>query len=172
MSLPASNASGRRSQTRWRSCSARTGDHMMTADEYVNSVLDQMPRGTPMRAQIATELRAHIAERVAHGHSLDDVLRQLGDPVMLADSYLAAEPLVAAPHGDRAIAKLIDALLVLVIVVPLAWLSSLSAARGTVFQTIVIVIVLCGAFFLGVYTAIAEYRSGQTVGKRIRGLRV
>ena len=54
---------------------------MMTAEDYVNSVLDEMPPRMATRAQIATELRAHIAERVAHGHSLDDVVRQLGDPI-------------------------------------------------------------------------------------------
>ncbi len=58
-----------------------------------------MPRTMPSRAQIAAELRSHIAERLAHGHALDDVLRQLGDPATLADSYLSAEPLVSAPLG-------------------------------------------------------------------------
>ena len=31
--------------------------------------------------------RSHIAERVEHGQTVDDALRQLGDPVTLAESY-------------------------------------------------------------------------------------
>jgi len=42
------------------------------------------------------ELRSNIAERVAHGDPLDGVLRQLGDPLTLAESYLASIPLTAA----------------------------------------------------------------------------
>ena len=77
-----------------------------TADDYVNTVLGMMPPTMPQRQQIAAELRSHIAERLAHGHTLDAVLRQLGDPAALADSYLSAEPLVSAPFGSRAVAKL------------------------------------------------------------------
>ncbi len=78
---------------------------MTTADDYVNTVLEMMPSTMPQRQQIAAELRSHIAERLAHGHTLDDVLRQLGDPATLADSYLSAEPLVSAPFGSRVVAR-------------------------------------------------------------------
>ena len=77
------------------------------------------------------ELRSHIAERLAHGQPLEDVLRQLGDPVALAESYLAAVPLVSAPFGRRALAKLIDGLCVLVVIVPIAWLLWRAAAALT-----------------------------------------
>ena len=76
----------------------------MTAEDYIDRVVDMMPPATPLRAQIAAELRAHIAERIAHGHALADVLHQLGDPAELADSYLSANPLVAASFGVRAAA--------------------------------------------------------------------
>ena len=59
---------------------------MMTADEYIALVLDRMPRGTPMRSQIAMELRAHIDERVRQGRPLAEVLDQLGDVERLAES--------------------------------------------------------------------------------------
>ena len=39
----------------------------MTIDDYVNDVLSRMPAGTPRREQIGTELRGHIAERLARG---------------------------------------------------------------------------------------------------------
>ena len=68
----------------------------MTGDLYVQSVIDHVPHGLPLRDQIAMELRGHIAERVERGQPLDDVLRQLGDPLTLAESYLAAVPLKSA----------------------------------------------------------------------------
>lgn len=145
---------------------------MMTAEDYVNRVRDELPRGMPTRAQIATELRAHIAERVAEGRPLDDVLRQLGDPVTLAESYLSAETLEAAPFSRRAVAKLIDALAVLAFIVPLALLTSRGAQPEAAFTVLVIVVLLCGSFLLGAYTVIAEFSSGQTLGKRARRIRV
>ena len=77
---------------------------MTTADEYVNERSRTDAAATPRRAQIGTELRGHIAERVADGHPLDEVLRQLGDPAALAESYLAEVPLIAgaARPPDRA----------------------------------------------------------------------
>jgi len=81
------------------------------ADDYINSVLDRMPLAVPRLTQIGTELRGHIAERIAAGHPMDDVLRQLGDPAALADSYLAEVPLTPAPHGRRIAAKVVDVLI-------------------------------------------------------------
>ena len=74
---------------------------MTAADEYVKSVLEWMPRTMSRRVQIGTELQGHIAERVAAGHPIAEVLRQLGDPVALAESYLAEVPLIPAPLGKR-----------------------------------------------------------------------
>src|SRR4029453_13087847 len=84
----------------------------MIIDGYVNDVLSRMPAGTPRREQIGTELRGHIAERLAQGRALDDILRDLGDPGALADSYLAEVPLMLPPHGRRILAKLIDVVLI------------------------------------------------------------
>ena len=48
---------------------------MTAADDYINRVLDHLPSGTPLRAQIAMELRGHIAERLESGQSVADALR-------------------------------------------------------------------------------------------------
>ncbi len=145
---------------------------MTTADDYINKVLETMPAGMPSRVQIAAELRSHIAERLAHGHPLDEVLRKLGDPTMLADSYLAAEPLVSAPFGARVAAKLIDVLCVLAAIVPLAgvltWLAPPNL-RPVVFLCVVFA---GGAVVFGAYTMVFERRTGTTIGKRLQGLRV
>jgi uncharacterized RDD family membrane protein YckC len=144
-----------------------------TADDYVNRVLDMMPSGMPSRAQIAAELRGHIAERLAHGHTLDEVLRKLGDPSTLADSYLAAEPLVSAPFGARATAKLIDVLCVFAAVIPTALLlTQLVAPSGFRPVVFICLALVGGSVSFGAYTMAAERRSGRTIGKRLRGLRV
>jgi uncharacterized RDD family membrane protein YckC len=144
----------------------------MTADEYVNTVLEMMPRTMPSRAQIAAELRSHIAERLAHGHPLDDVLRQLGDPAKLADSYLSAEPLVSAPFGSRVLAKVVDAIAVLVVMCPTAWLLSRLAPAGFEPVAFIFIGVVGTSIVFGLYTMTLEYRRGQTIGKRLRRIRV
>jgi uncharacterized RDD family membrane protein YckC len=142
---------------------------MTTADEYISKVLDMMPRATPMRSQIATELRGHIVERVGHGQPLDDVLRHLGDPVMLAESYLAAVPLVSAPFWRRACAKVVDLLAVLACCVPVLWLAS--RTESGLFFALVFGI-LASSLLFGVYTIVAEHWIGQTLGKRLFDIRV
>jgi uncharacterized RDD family membrane protein YckC len=144
----------------------------MTAEEYVNKVLALMPDTLLQRAQIAAELRSHIAERLAHGHSLDNVLQQLGDPAKLADSYLAAEPLVSAPFRSRVVAKIVDAIGVLAVMCPTAWLLSRLAPPGFQPPVFIIVVVAGTSIVFGLYTMTLEYRRGQTIGKRLQGIRV
>ena len=140
-------------------------------EQYINQVLDNMPPATPRRSQIALELRGHIAERIAHGHSIDEALRQLGDPVTLAESYLSAVPLVSAPFLRRAAAKIIDLLGLLVVLVPLVWF--VSRFEGDYVPLFMIITgVFGGAILFGVYVVIAEARAGRTIGKRLLGLRV
>jgi uncharacterized RDD family membrane protein YckC len=144
----------------------------MTADDYVNTVFQMMPPTMPQRTQIAAELRSHIAERLAHGHALDDVLRQLGDPATLAGSYLSAEPLVSASFGSRAVAKIVDALGVVAVMCPAAWVISRLVPEGFGLPVSILVFIIGGSLVFGIYTMASEYRRGQTIGKRLGGLRV
>jgi len=145
---------------------------MTTADDYINRVLSLLPRATPMRAQIAVELRGHIEERVAHGQTVGEVLRQLGDPALLAESYLSAVPLEPASFPARAGAKCIDfAIVVVSIAVPagaLAWF--VLPHEWSWFA--IIAAALFGSLGFCVYTAVGEYWMGQTIGKRMAGLQV
>jgi uncharacterized RDD family membrane protein YckC len=148
---------------------------MTASDDYVNRVLDRMPRDMPRRDQIGAELRSHIAARVATGQPLEDVLAQLGDPVALADSYLAEVPLVPAPLGRRLAAKLVD-LCLLVAAAAILWspLIGLGAVRERfelVWLGIVLTLLLCSILF-AFYTIVAEWQFGQTVGKRMLHLQV
>jgi uncharacterized RDD family membrane protein YckC len=148
-----------------------------TMDDYIKQVLEQMPAGTPLRSQIALELKGMIGERLARGQSMDEVLRQLGDPASFAESYLSAEPLEAAPHDTRIVAKLIDwVALVLAMAVILA-VSMMVADEGRrvwyrYFYMYFPFAVLGGSLLLSIYTFVAEYWSSATVGKRLMGLRV
>jgi len=148
---------------------------MTMADDYINSVLDRMPLAVPRLTQIGTELRGHIAERLAAGHPMDDVLRQLGDPAALADSYLAEVPLTPAPHGRRLAAKVVDVLIffgLLAVVVGsvfvLARLLDLEEAIGLGAATAIILLSLGYA----VYSVVAEWKYGRTIGKHLFRLRV
>jgi pimeloyl-ACP methyl ester carboxylesterase/uncharacterized RDD family membrane protein YckC len=143
----------------------------MSGDLYVQSVINHVPRRLPLRDQIAMELRSHITQRVEHGQPLDEVLRQLGDPLTLAESYLAAVPLQSAPLSRRLAAKLIDAAAVVPVVLMVA------AVLWAVVPTEVAYFlpgpcILGGVVGWAVSTAIAEYRSGGTLGKRLMGIQV
>jgi uncharacterized RDD family membrane protein YckC len=149
---------------------------MTAADDYINRVLEQLPRGTSMREQIAMELRGHIAGRLESGQPVAEVLRQLGDPTTLAESYLSAVPLVSATFLQRALAKLIDVVVIVVpillfIGVPTFWLSR-QQDWPFLFPIGILLMILGATFGFGVYTIVAEHRLGFTVGKRVLGLRV
>ena len=53
---------------------------MAATDDYITQVTDRIPLTSPLRARIALELRATIAERVERGQPPAAVLAQLGDP--------------------------------------------------------------------------------------------
>jgi len=143
----------------------------MTADGYVNRVLAALPRTTPRRAQIAMELRGHISERLAAGQPLEEVLDQLGDPVVLAESYLSAVPLVAGHFWSRATARLIDFGLPVVLLAPVACLTWLATPPQYV-PVLMFVYLIVGSSAIAVYPMVAEAKYGKTVGKHLRGLRV
>ena len=141
----------------------------MTADDYIRSVLDVMPRAMPRRAQIAAELRGHIAERLGSGQPLDAVLRGLGEPAALAVSYLAAVPLVSAPLWRRAVAKLIDVVPVFVLVTAVVVAARL-AGPNALSPLIVLFGVLGSVLVFCLHTVLGEWLTGQTVGKHLLGI--
>ena len=142
-----------------------------TPDAYLDQVLAHLPRTTPQRQQIALELRGHIEERLAAGQPLSDVLGQLGDPAALAESYLAGVPLTPADHWSRVFAKAIDLLGLLLVLAGLGALAWASPRDGLRVMLIGVAIGVAAFGFVG-YTIVAEWRSGQTFGKRQYGLYV
>ena len=147
----------------------------MTAEErYVHQVIDALPHDERLRRQIEMEVRSHIAERVEHGESVEASIRQLGDPVTLAESYLAAVPLVSASFMGRAGAKIVDLALYFAAAAPVLVLA-LFFARSSESLLPGIALVLCLIIVVPgfcLYTAFAEHRFSQTIGKYVFGLRV
>ena len=149
---------------------------MTAADDYINGVLDHLPQRTPLREQIAMELRGHIAARLESGQAEADVLRQLGDPTTLAESYLSAVPLVSASFLQRGLAKSIDVFLVVLTIglfvgLPVFWVAG-HQEWPFVFGFGVLLMVFAASFGFGLYTIVAEHWLGFTLGKRALGLRV
>ena len=145
----------------------------MTAEQYIERVIDAMPRTTPLRAQIAMELRGHIAERVNTGQPLADVITQLGDPGKLAESYLAAEPLIAANPFRRLAAKVLDVLIVLAVIGPvLLSIGLLARSEGGVWVVLLLLFLIGSSIVFVVYTIAAETLYSQTIGKWLLNLRV
>ncbi len=147
----------------------------MTIDDYVDAVLNRMPAATPRRDQIGAELRGHIAERLANGTALEEVLRQLGDPAALAESYLAEVPLTPAPHGRRILAKLVDLFLIVLLFVAIALtaaaLTALNVGEELVWLALVVSLIAAG-ILAALYTIVLEWQYGFTVGKYLCGLLV
>ena len=143
----------------------------MNGQTYIQSVIDHVPYGLPLRDHIAMELRSHIAERTEHGQPIDEVVRQLGDPLTLAESYLAAVPLENAPIERRIAAKLIDAALALGVVGSITLVAWALVPREAAVFLPVLAILTCVLGFV-TYTAMAEYRYGRTFGKRLMGIHV
>jgi uncharacterized RDD family membrane protein YckC len=148
---------------------------MRTAEDFIDSVLQYMPPGTPLRKQIALELRGHFAEREANGQSVEEIARQLGDPARLAESYLSAVPLKKVGFRTRMAAKVLDwcavAGAVLAIFLPVALLIWYLGYEPFLPFLLPVVIISSVFLFLG-YTIVAEWKSGQTVGKKVMGLLV
>lgn len=143
----------------------------MTADAYIARVLDILPPNGRMAEQIAMELRSTIAERTSAGQTVESALAQLGDPVKLAESYLAAVPLVPAPFFVRVLARLIDFAVATAVISPVAlgiWLwGDVRYVPWWLFAYLVI-----GSTLVAVYPMVAEAKFGKTVGKHLFGLRV
>lgn len=146
---------------------------MNTEETYVKSVLRHILPG-PVHDQVEAEIRGHIADRVERGGSVDDAIRQLGDPRALAESYLAAVPMRKPPHIRRGLAKIVD--LVLVWAVPslvflVWWLTAAHKPVEAVWIGFATAFVVSLAFSCWV-PILMEYTSGQTFGKRLFGLQV
>ncbi|MEO5568134.1 MAG: RDD family protein [Gemmatimonadaceae bacterium] len=153
---------------------------MTTIDQYVEHVLFWVPGGE-RRDQIEMDLRTHIAERLNRGQSVAEAVVQIGDPRILAESYLASVPMVPGSFLSRVAAALIDIPSVIIsgfVLFYAAW--KLFGTTDTSFIAAILggnslAIALCVATLVvmsPLYYIIADSTTGQTVGKAVLGLRV
>lgn len=143
---------------------------MKSADDYIRAVIACLPPAGPTRAQIEMDLRAIIGERLESGRPLDEIFRQLGDPKVLALSYLGAAPMVMAPLGHRVAAKLTDLATVVASVLIALWIGrGLSSDHAAL---LLVAAFVGGGIAFGIGTIGMEYFQGQTPGKRMFGLQV
>ncbi len=151
---------------------------MNTTESYIRLVLDRIPRHLPLHAQVEQELRSLFAERQARGQSEADSALQLGDPTVLAESYLSALPLVPAPFPTRVAAKVLDALMFAVVAAPLILVPfvALRASSGTDASALGLFLSFAGlalsSLLFWVASAWAETRFSRTIGKKLMGLYV
>ena len=144
---------------------------MNLADDYIRRVIHSLPPAGPMRARIEMELRVIVAEQLQSGRNQDEVFRQLGDPLTLAESYLSSAPLVSAPLKRRIGAKLADMAVVGIAIVP-ALVMAGRALQPEMAALVVVAGLVGGAVAFGAGTIGMEYWLGQTPGKRLLGLQV
>lgn len=153
----------------------------MKAEEiYVQQVLKHILRGR-VRDQIEAELRGSIADRIERGGSAEDAIRQLGEPRTLAESYLSAVPMRKPPHIRRALAKVVDMVIVFLLPCMVAFLCWTTMKRWeagdqtAMTQSIFYGYLVAYLVALGVscwYPILMEHFTGQTLGKRMFGLQV
>lgn len=157
---------------------------MNEVDRYIKEVLTyiHLPAGDEKR--IEADLRAHFEEALAAGDSVETAIERMGSPREVAAEFMAQARLRYAGFWPRLAAFLVDLAVILPIIGALSVLGVLLAnlvprepqGFGYVIGAILIALVLAivgvvvGTALL--YFPILEGRFGQTVGKRLLGLRV
>lgn len=157
---------------------------MNEVDRYVREVLAciHLPAGDERR--IEADLRAHFEEALAAGDSVEAAIARMGPPREVAAEFMAQARLRYAGFWRRLVAFLVDLAMIIPIIAVLSVLGIVLSnlvprepqGTGYVIGSILIAfLVATGAVAVGtmlLYFPILEGRFGQTVGKRLLGLRV
>jgi uncharacterized RDD family membrane protein YckC len=155
------------------------------ADQYVQKVMGLIYAPEKEKAQIQADLQSHLQEGMADGEDMKALVERMGDPREVAAEFMSAVPLVYAGFGRRLAAFLVDMGIILLFGGLAAVLTiSLSnvvpehpaglvenLAGGALILSVLISANACIAIIL-VYFPLLEGRFGQTLGKRLLGLRV
>ncbi|OGO08416.1 MAG: hypothetical protein A3K46_07655, partial [Chloroflexi bacterium RBG_13_60_9] len=155
------------------------------ADQYVHKVMDLIYAPEKDRARIQDDLQAHLQEGMDGGEDMKALVERMGDPREVAAEFMSAVPLVCAGFWRRTAAFLVD-LLVILLFGGLAAVLTISLSNvvpqhpeglienligGAIIILILISANACIAVIL-LYFPLLEGRFGQTLGKRLFGLRV
>ncbi len=165
---------------------------MNEGTRYIQEVLHNIQLPPRERARIEADLRAHFAEALAAGEPPAEVIRRLGSPAQVAEEFMAGVKLHYARFWPRLAAFAVDVAIIaavaLLLVALAMLLSSVEFPAGTqmvlpstggwsyVGRAILIIGVISSVLLaIGIsmlYFPVQEGRFGQTVGKRLLGLRV
>jgi len=153
-------------------------------ERYIAEILHNIHAPLNDKERIETDLRAHFSAAQEAGEPLILVMEHLGDPVEVAQAYMAQIPLVHVGFWPRLAAFVID----LVVIFPIVSLFSFIAIglanlvpespHGLGYLVGALVILMCVGCALAavgtilLYFPILEGRFGQTVGKKLLGFRV
>jgi uncharacterized RDD family membrane protein YckC len=155
------------------------------ADQYVQKVMSLIYAPENERARIQADLQSHLHEGMAGGEDMTALVERMGDPREVAAEFMSAIPLVYAGFWRRLAAFLVDMVVILLFAGMAAVLTILLSnavpqhpeglAENLIGGAIILLVLIgsnaCIAMIL-VYFPLLEGRFGQTLGKRLLGLRV
>jgi uncharacterized RDD family membrane protein YckC len=158
---------------------------MNEIDDYVNSVLHNVTARPAERQRIEADLRAHLNQALESGGSHQDILARMGNPQEVAAAFMAQINLNFAGFWIRLSAFVIDLALLVLVAIFFGGIALVANAfvpphpedfPDYLFGALVILVIISSALvalssFL-LYFPVLEGRFGQTLGKRIFGLRV
>jgi uncharacterized RDD family membrane protein YckC len=146
---------------------------MTTAEDYISSVLDRLPRAWPGRARIEADLRLHFAELLEETNSQAAAIERMGPPERVAAELLTQIPLAPASYSRRFFGFVLDIAFILLPLLPLFilavhWQEVYPDGRSPYAPLAIVVSLILGALAVAYFPAL-EAIYGQTPGKRIVG---
>jgi uncharacterized RDD family membrane protein YckC len=155
------------------------------ADQYVQKVMDLIYAPEEDRKRIQADLRAHLQDGMAGGEDMKALVERMGDPREVAAEFMSTVPMVYAGFWRRVLAFLIDLFVILLFAGLAAVLTVVlsnvvpqhpgglweNVLGGAIVLLVLISANACIAMIL-LYFPLLEGRFGQTLGKRLLGLRV
>jgi uncharacterized RDD family membrane protein YckC len=157
---------------------------MNEVDKYLAAVLGNIHASAGERQRIETDLRAHIEAAESAGETVDSVIARMGSPVEVAVEFMAQCELPYAGFWRRLAAFAIDLGLIMLTgggsSLLFIWASNHVPRHPLGWEYVLgaILIALCAGCILAtfgiivLYFPILEGRFGQTLGKKLFGLRV
>lgn len=157
---------------------------MSEVEQYVREVVRHIRASAQERQRIEADLRAHLEEAVRAGEAPSAVIARMGSPAEVAVEFMARKALPYAGFWPRLAAFAVD-MAAIFVGAGLAAVVGLVAANlvpqeprglGYVVGAVAILVALGSALgavgLILLYFPLLEGRYGQTLGKRLLGLRV
>ncbi|HEX7704986.1 MAG TPA: RDD family protein [Thermoanaerobaculia bacterium] len=148
---------------------------MMTkmSEEYIQNVVNRLPRAWPARARIEADLRLHLSELLEETDSETVAIERMGPAEQVAADFIAQMPLSPASYSRRFAAFVVDMIVIILPFVPLIWLAvrwqTVYDDAVSPYAPLVIGISIALGLLALAYFPALEALFGQTVGKRLAG---